>query len=69
LPFRQAGQYEDVETGLYFNRFRYYNCKSVLYISQDRIGLAGNNLNFFGYVFDSNSQFDSFGLSGELTIF
>lgn len=24
-PFRYQGQYEDVETGLYYNRFRYYN--------------------------------------------
>ncbi|WP_199270240.1 RHS repeat domain-containing protein [Algibacter sp. L3A6] len=25
IPFRYQGQYEDVETGLYYNRFRYYS--------------------------------------------
>ena len=24
-PFRYPGQYEDMETGLYYNRFRYYD--------------------------------------------
>jgi uncharacterized protein RhaS with RHS repeats len=24
-PFRYQGQYEDAETGLYYNRFRYYS--------------------------------------------
>ena len=24
IPFKYQGQYEDVETGLYYNRFRYY---------------------------------------------
>ena len=62
IPFRQLGQYEDVETGLYYNRFRYYSPDIGGYISQDPIGLAGNNPNFYAYVFDSNSQFDFFGL-------
>ena len=25
IPFRFQGQYEDEETGLYYNRFRYYS--------------------------------------------
>ena len=33
-----------------------------MYISQDPIGLAGNNPNFYAYVFDSNIQVDVFGL-------
>jgi RHS repeat-associated protein len=40
-PFRWPGQYEDVETGLYYNRFRYYEPEGGLYVSQDPIGLAG----------------------------
>jgi RHS repeat-associated protein len=64
IPFRQLGQYEDVETGLYYNRFRYYNPESGLYLSQDPIGLDGENPNFYGYVFDSNSEVDIFGLAG-----
>ena len=65
IPFRQLGQYEDVETGLYYNRFRYYDCNTGTYISQDPIGLAGNNPNFYAYVLDSNSWIDPFGLSGD----
>nr|WP_237397877.1 RHS repeat-associated core domain-containing protein [Gilliamella sp. Lep-s21] len=57
------GQYEDVETGLYYNRFRYYNPETGLYISQDPIKLAGNNPNFYAYVHDSNAWVDPFGLS------
>ena len=33
-----------------------------MYISQDPIGLAGNNPNFYADVFDSNIQVDVFGL-------
>jgi RES domain-containing protein len=33
-----------------------------MYISQDPIGLAGNNPNFYGYTFNANSQVDVFGL-------
>ncbi|WP_276524796.1 RHS repeat domain-containing protein [Flavobacterium branchiophilum] len=64
VPYRQLGQYEDVETGLYYNRFRYYSPESGVYISQDPIGLDGENPNFYGYVFDSNSEVDVFGLAG-----
>nr|WP_272944497.1 RHS repeat-associated core domain-containing protein [Gilliamella apicola] len=57
------GQYEDQELdGLYYNRFRYYNPESGLYISQDPIRLAGNNPNFYAYVHDSNTMVDVFGL-------
>ena len=62
IPFRQLGQYEDVETGLYYNRFRYYNPETGLYISQDPIKLAGNNPNFYAYVHDSNTMVDVIGL-------
>ncbi|WP_412531073.1 RHS repeat-associated core domain-containing protein [Flavobacterium columnare] len=63
IPFRQLGQYEDPELeGLYYNRFRYYDCSIGNYISQDPIGLAGNNPTFYGYVHDSNSWVDPFGL-------
>ena len=57
------GQYEDVELGeLYYNRFRYYDSGSGTYISQDPIGLSGG-LALYGYVHDSNSWVDVFGLS------
>ncbi|WP_165764968.1 RHS repeat domain-containing protein [Flavobacterium oreochromis] len=63
IPFRQLGQYEDPELdGLYYNRFRYYDASTGLYLSQDPIGLMGNNPTFYGYVKDSNSRVDIFGL-------
>ena len=62
VPFRQLGQYEDEETGLYYNRFRYYEPSTGGYISQDPIGLAGENPTLYGYVFDSNTEIDPFGL-------
>jgi RHS repeat-associated protein len=62
-PFCYQGQYEDVETGLYYNRFRYYDPEAGQYISQDPIGLAGGNA-LYGYVSDTYRQIDVFGLSG-----
>ncbi|MDY3913829.1 MAG: RHS repeat-associated core domain-containing protein [Phocaeicola sp.] len=32
IPFRYQGQYEDEETGLYYNRFRYYSPDTGTYI-------------------------------------
>ncbi|MFD2561821.1 DUF6531 domain-containing protein [Aquimarina rubra] len=62
-PFRYQGQYEDIEIGLYYNRFRYYAPDEGVYISQDPIGLAGEMPNFYTYVRDTNSIIDVFGLS------
>ena len=62
MPFRQLGQYEDEETGLYYNRFRYYDPNTGGYISQDPIGLEGNNPTLYGYVHDPNSSIDPLGL-------
>ena len=62
IPFRYQGQYEDIEIGLYYNRFRYYSPESGTYISQDPIRLVGNNPNFYGYTFDSNTEVDVWGL-------
>jgi len=61
--FRYQGQYEDVETGLYYNRFRYYSPDEGGYISQDPIRMQGNNPNIYAFVKDSNCSFDLFGLS------
>jgi RHS repeat-associated protein len=62
LPFRYQGQYEDAETGLHYNRFRYYDPGTGIYISQDPIRLAGNNPTLYGYVKDPNIWVDVFGL-------
>lgn len=63
VPFRYQGQYEDAETGLYYNRFRYYSPEMGMYISSDPIGLAGNNPTLYGYVQDVNTWLDPLGLS------
>ena len=63
-PFRFPGQYEDEETGLYYNRFRYYDPEGGIYISQDPIRLLGG-LKFYSYVGDPNSWIDPFGLQME----
>jgi RHS repeat-associated protein len=57
------GQYVDEETGLAYNRFRYYDNESGNYISQDPIGLSGGNPTLYGYVKDSNVWIDELGLS------
>jgi RHS repeat-associated protein len=62
-PFRYQGQYEDIETGLYYNRFRYYSPEEGMYLSKDPIGLAGNNPTLYGYVKDPNSWVDEFALN------
>jgi RHS repeat-associated protein len=64
-PFRWPGQYEDEETGLYYNRFRYYDPEAGAYVSKDPIGLFGD-LNSRSYVQDPLSSTDSRGLACDL---
>ncbi len=60
-PFRFAGQYEDVETGLCYNRFRYYDPSTGRFISADPIGLAGG-VNVFGVDGNTTGNIDPLGL-------
>jgi RHS repeat-associated protein len=62
-PFRYPGQYEDVETGLYYNRFRYYDSEAGMYVSQDPIRVNGGIL-LYGYPKNPNQIYDPLGLSG-----
>jgi RHS repeat-associated protein len=41
LPFRWPGQYEDEETGLYYNRFRYYDPGTGCFLSPDPLRVVG----------------------------
>jgi RHS repeat-associated protein len=61
-PFRWPGQYEDEETGLYYNRFRYYDPEAGVFVSQDPIGLMGGH-NPHRYVRDPLSYRDPLGLA------
>jgi len=62
-PFRYPGQYEDVETGLYYNRFRYFDPEIGSYITIDPIGLAGGNPTLYGYVSNPLWFIDPWGLA------
>ncbi|WP_315814931.1 RHS repeat-associated core domain-containing protein [Paraflavitalea speifideaquila] len=61
-PFRYQGQYEDEETGLYYNRFRYYAPGEGRYISQDPIRMVSGQPDFYAYVHDPNGWVDVLGL-------
>jgi RHS repeat-associated protein len=61
-PFRYQGQYEDAETGLYYNRFRYYDPEAGQYVSQDPIRLKSGQDNLYAYVPDINLYIDPLGL-------
>ncbi len=62
-PIRMQGQQLDAETGLFYNRYRYYDPAGGRYITQDPIGLAGG-VNLYGYVGNPNQWVDSLGLVG-----
>jgi RHS repeat-associated protein len=59
---RFQGQYEDEETGLRYNRYRYYSLESGRFISPDPIGLAGT-LNAYMYAPSPVLWFDPLGLA------
>ena len=67
IPFLFQGQYYDRETGLAYNRFRYYSPQMGMYVSQDPIGLGGRILDLYGYVDDTNTWVDIFGLAKSYT--
>ncbi|MGQ7249269.1 RHS repeat-associated core domain-containing protein [Halomonas sp. V046] len=62
-PFRFQGQYHDEETGLHYNRFRYYDPEIGRFTTQDPIGLAGGT-NLYQYAPNPTGWVDPLGLSG-----
>jgi RHS repeat-associated protein len=62
VRIRFPGQYEDPETGLCYNRFRYYDPELRIYTQPDPIGLAGG-VQTHGYVQDPTAWVDPYGLS------
>ncbi|WP_198263023.1 RHS repeat-associated core domain-containing protein [sulfur-oxidizing endosymbiont of Gigantopelta aegis] len=58
---RFQGQYYDVETGLHYNRHRYYDPTTARFISLDPIGLLGGNNNY-QYAPNPVSWIDPLGL-------
>jgi RHS family protein len=63
IPFLFQGQYYDHETGLAYNRFRYYDPELGRYISEDPIRLESGTLALHSYIEDVNSWVDVLGLS------
>ena len=62
-PLRFQGQYYDAETGLHYNRHRYYNPNTGSYLTPDPIKLAGG-LNNYQYVNNPTGWVDPLGLAG-----
>ncbi|MHC8326262.1 RHS repeat-associated core domain-containing protein [Pseudomonas sp. LB1P83] len=60
-PLRFQGQYFDAETGLHYNRHRYYNPGTGRYLTPDPIKLAGG-LNNYQYVPNPTGWVDPLGL-------
>ena len=63
IPYLYQGQYFDVETGLAYNRYRYYSPESGTYVSQDAMGIRGQMPNVYSYVANLNNLIDPFGLA------
>ena len=62
IPFRFQGQYYDKESGLHYNRFRYYDPEIGRFVSQDPIGLQGG-MNLFEYAPNPIVWIDFLGLT------
>ena len=63
-PFRQPGQYADEETGLSYNRYRYYDPEVGQFISADPTSLSGG-LNLYAMGVNPVSWLDPFGLTAQ----
>ena len=61
-PFKFQGQSLDTETGLHYNRFRYYDSDVGMFVSRDPIGLMGGD-NTFQYAPNPIEWIDPLGLN------
>ena len=61
-PFKFQGQSLDIETGLHYNRFRYYDSDVGMFVSRDPIGLLGGD-NVFSYAPNPVEWIDPLGLN------
>ncbi|MEB2649458.1 RHS repeat-associated core domain-containing protein, partial [Pseudomonas canadensis] len=61
-PLRFQGQYFDQESGLHYNRHRYYNPDVGRYLTPDPVKLAGG-INRYQYVTNPTAWVDPLGLS------
>lgn len=63
-PLRFPGHFHDAETGLHYNRFRYYDPRLGRYLESDPIGLEGG-LNLYAYTSNPLREVDLRGLKGK----
>jgi RHS repeat-associated protein len=63
-PLRFQGQYFDAESGLHYNRHRYYDPEGGRYLTPDPVKLAGG-LNQYRYALNPTGWVDPLGLSGD----
>nr|WP_310634469.1 RHS repeat-associated core domain-containing protein [Paraburkholderia sp.] len=61
-PLRFQGQFVDEETGLHYNRYRYYDPNTGRFVSKDPIGLAGG-VNVYQYAPNAVEWVDPLGLA------
>lgn len=66
-PIRFQGQWQDEETGLYYNRYRHYDPLAGQYVSPDPIGLDGGDRPQ-NYVGNPNKQVDPRAESGSTAL-
>ena len=61
--FRLQNQYADLETGLHYNFFRYYEPDAGRFVNQDPIGLMGGD-NLYWFAPNTQVWIDWLGLAG-----
>ena len=61
MPLRFPGHYFDEETGLHYNRFRYFSPELGRYLQSDPVGLEGG-MNLYAYPVDPLTSADIDGL-------
>jgi RHS repeat-associated protein len=62
LNLRWPGHYFDAETGLHYNRHRYYDPSLGRYLQPDPLGYAGSPTNLYAYCQNPTTGVDVFGL-------
>lgn len=61
-PLLFSGQYEDNESNLVYNRYRYYDPHAGVYTAQDPLGAGPNPATAQGYVTNPTTYVDYYGL-------
>jgi len=59
---RWPGHYLDQDTGLHYNRYRYYDPALGRYLTQDPIGYQGSDVNLYAYCTNPLVHVDMLGV-------